>query len=95
MLKGKRTYIIMAVALGCGLFQQFVGSIPMADPKLFGIIVPLIGLYMRYISTGKAPSILEMLSAGKDLLGLSTDVQEAIVAEEAREARESKEGDAK
>src|SRR3990167_4778424 len=49
-LVGKKTFLVMGVALVVALFQHFVAPIPAVDPDLWAIAVPVVGIILRFVT---------------------------------------------
>ena len=55
ILTGKKTYIVMGASLVVALFQHFYADIPAVDPELWNIVLPVVGLVLRYVT--KTPAV--------------------------------------
>lgn len=51
-MTGYRTITGMSVALAIGLYQYYVGPIPVINPELWAVIVPAAALLFRMITKG-------------------------------------------
>lgn len=53
-LSGYKTFIAMGLALVVGLYQYFVEPLPAIDPEVWNILVPIVGIVLRFV-TKSAP----------------------------------------
>lgn len=51
---GYKTYIVFGVSLAVALFQHFVAEIPAVDPEVWNMVLPVIGLILRFVTKGPA-----------------------------------------
>jgi len=51
-LKGYKTVLAMGIALAAALYQYFVGPLPAIDPAVWNVLVPIVGLALRFVTTG-------------------------------------------
>ena len=54
VLAGKKTYIVFGASLAVALFQHFVAPIPAVDPEVWGMVLPVVGLILRFVTKGPA-----------------------------------------
>lgn len=76
-LKGYKTYITMGLMWICALYQYFVEPIPSVDPEQFAIVSTTLALALRYITTGPAPSLKEMVGLGWKAIHLKKEKDDA------------------
>lgn len=65
-LVGKKTFLIMGFALIVGLVQHFTGPLPNIDPEVWSIVLPTVGLLLRFV-THQPVSIKDILEALKGI----------------------------
>lgn len=53
-LSGYKTFVAMGLALVVGLWQYFVEPLPAIDPELWNVLLPIVGIVLRFV-TKSAP----------------------------------------